>query len=172
MYKAKEYTNKLQGRVEHNFYERACNPCESFYIQPVLDRYAEYINDIDKVHDIFKAIKTMSYTNGGRHVENLWNYNLHIFYINEQRFEYKTGVGIECKSIIKLLFDAVYCILQDAYFGTWSEDDFIINLGYDCDVKTYKKGLKAYKDCMEITKKCRKIWGDYLIYNLYDIISL
>lgn len=149
--------------------------------EKVLADYAEYIHSPDKVKEIFQRMETIQYINGGYIPEKEWAHNFHILIINGEKFEYKTGMGIDCQpnkklgiyNYYKLFLDAVYCFLRDAWTAiNYSEDDFISEFGYDTDVSTYKKGVVAYQLCRESAKKCVDIWGHDIVNNLYDIIQL
>lgn len=147
----------------------------------VLENYSEYINNKEKVIEIFQKIKTLQYINGGYIPEKEWAHNFHILIINGEKFEYKTGTGIDCQAnkknnlynYYKLFLDAIYCFLQDSWYAlNYSEDDFIAELGYEENVKSYKKGIAAYQSCKDSAQKCIAIWGRDTINNLFDIIQL
>ena len=191
MYTMKNYKNNLKSasfkRMNVVDYENFLYPtevhqnCESVVksFENVLDYYKEYIQDYKKVVELFTKIDSLQYTNAGQFTVDGWKHNKHIFVINEKIFEYSTGVGINCTeksgtyNYYKLILDAIYMFLSDAYYGlNYSEDDFISELGYEENVKSYKKGIKAYNACKEIAEKCISIWGKDTINNIYDIIQL
>lgn len=158
----------------------AIQSCEEVVtsFENVLDYYEEYIQNRDKVIELFSKINSLHYTNVGQFTVDNWEHNKHIFVINGQVFEYSTGVGINCTenknnkmyNYYKLILNVIYTILSDAWYGlNYSEDDFISELGYE---ENYKKGIKAYSACRETAEKCIKIWGRETINNLYDIMHL
>lgn len=176
----KVYTNKMSNmylkrfNVEDSIYNR--KTCLGFAeakglkdldnFNKLVKEYEEkeYINDKNKFFEMLDKIKEVSYINGGNYAENGWSCNHHIFIINGESFIYKTGVGINCLeknsyySLYKLLIDAIYCILTDANFGlNYNEDDFIEEFGYTDSVENYKKGIEAYRSCVDSVKKCTKI---------------
>lgn len=190
MYKMKEYTNELKNTyfermhvmdIKKMLYPVEMQNCEIVIdsFKKVLSDYSDYIEDEEKVIELFSKIETLRYINVGMFTEDKWKFNKHIFVINGLNFEYKTGTGINTKSnksnsynYYKLILDAIYCFLQDASYNYMSEDDFLEELGYTESIESFRKGQKAYRECKETYDKCNKIWGRNTIENLYDIINL
>lgn len=164
---------------------------ENLDLENVIKYYKEYIQDEDKVNEIFSKIHNLRYVNAGFIDYEEWKHNKHIFIINGETFEYKTGTGIDCNAgmskngsksypvkkqkfdFTKLLFDAVYCFLQEAYDAeTYHEDDFCEEFGYTESVKQYKKGIAVYQEMKINAEKSKRIFGKELIVNLFDIMQL
>lgn len=196
MYKTQEYTNTLQnvtliqfpncrlknGKDVKILYSRSIFDNENVYstFQSVLKHYSEYIQNMEAMISIWNKMETVQYINLGMRKEDEWKYNEHLFIINGHKFEYKTGVGINCKenkgnlyNYYKLIFNAMYCILQEANIAiNYSEEDFLQEFGYEENVKSYKKGKKVYADMKANAEKTIEVFGRDAVYNLYDIIQL
>jgi hypothetical protein len=169
---------------------------EDISLEEIMDEYSEYITDKEKVVEIFKQIKNLNYINAGYVFYEEWKHKKHIFIINGETFEYKTGVGIDCQKnsnsfrknngyvskefqkalnldFTKLLFDAVYCFIQESNTAlNYSENDFLEEFGYTESVKMYKEGIIAYNTMQINCKKALKIWDRDIIDNIFDIVQL
>ena len=144
----------------------------------MLEYYEPYTNDMEKILDIWEKMETVQYINCGQHNEDNWKHNKHLFVINGQTFEYRTGTGIEIKnnsySLYKLLFDAVYCLLDEANTLSYYSniDDFLEDMGYTENIKQMRKGEKIYRQIQENKENVLKIWNIKDIKNIREIIEL
>ena len=145
-----------------------------------IEYFSQYILDMDKFKEILSKIESIRYIYVGELCENNWEYNAHILVINGINFEYRTGTGINCKenknnfyNYYKLFLNVITCIMEDAkYSQELTEDEFVEELGYTEDVKSYKKGIKCYQGCKEQYEKCYKIWSRRQILDIRNIIEL
>lgn len=146
---------------------------EAVKLKNIFEDYAEYINDKKALHDIFAKIKSFSYINSGYGVDNGWQFNRHGLIINGVFFEYRTGTGIKCNDYMKILFDAVFCLIDESNIAiNYSEDDFLTEFGYCDTVKNYKKGIAAFATMKDNAEKILEIFGRETVENIYNIIEL
>lgn len=147
----------------------------------LLEYYDEYINDKDRfISEIWEKIESVTYVNGGLIPDPEWEHNKHIFVINGEFFEYKTGIGIDCQqnkstryNQYKLLLDCVYSVLTDSWYAiNYTEDDFVEELGYTDSVKSYKTGIQVYADTWASYRRAKEIWNKQTIASIYDIMQL
>ena len=149
----------------------------------VLEYYKPYILNTKELLDIFDKIEKVQYINAGTHKDehDKWEYNKHLFIINNITFEYKTGVGINCNekdkgyyNIYKLLFDAVYCLIDETnILQCYSNiDDFLEEMGYSENIKQIRKGEQIYRQIRENKEKLLKIFSNEDIDNIREYIEL
>lgn len=151
------------------------------FIQAV-EYYGDYVKDKDRIlNDIVYCIHDYNYINGGCEKENGWKYNKHIVFINHERFEYKTGVGINCEdrefngfAQEKLVIDCLVCVINDTKIVDdyiYDEDDFLTEFGYTSNIESVREGEKCFEQMKENRKKLLKIIGQKTIDEIYDIIE-
>ena len=145
-----------------------------------MEDYSEYILNMEKFKELFSKIESIRYIYVGELCENNWKYNLHILVINGINFEYRTGTGINCKenknnfyNYYRIFTNVITCIIEDAkYFQELTEDEFVEELGYTENVKSYREGSKVYQACKEQYERCSKIWSRKQILDIRNIIDL
>ena len=179
--KTKTYTNKLGNFTENNCQLWNEQAPEYGRFKKVLDYYEDYIHDYDKLwNDILLKIKSYSYINKGMGKEGDWEYNSHVIFINNERFEYKTGLGINCTNpalkgawIDKIVFDAIIsCIGEASLPLSYDEDEFLNEFGYTGSAEQFKKGIHVYQMIKENRKKIINIFGYDVVENIHEIIEL
>ena len=149
----------------------------------VLEYYKPYILNTKELLDIFDKIEKVQYINAGTHEDEYdkWKYNKHLFIINNIIFEYKTALGINCNekskiyyNIYKLLFDAVYCLIDEANMLQYYSniDDFLEEMGYSENIKQIRKGEQIYRQIGENKEKLLKIFSNEDIDNIREYIEL
>jgi|GEM_PF-4802305 len=90
-----------------------------------------------------------------------WSKGSHFHYIinvDDQEFDYWTSVADYTKGKDYLtdtdLLLAFRAIVEDALYSVQYElDEFLVNLGYDEDLESVRKGEKAYSSCEEAFSK-------------------
>lgn len=147
----------------------------------VINYYNDYIPDTKRFKDeVIDKIETLKYVNVGKVKTDDWECNSHLFIINNHVFEYKTGMGINCQAnksdiynYYKLIIECLHSIIQTSNITlNYSQDDFLLEFGYEDSVELYKKGILDYAEIKENAKKVIDIFGRDTVMNIYDIIQL
>lgn len=176
-----KYINKLKNYTENSCQLWNENAQEYKKFMKVIDYYKDCINDDTKLWDnVISKIRSYSYINAGTGKEEDWTYNIHTIIVNGIRFEYKTGLGINCQSYElaganreKIIFDCLITVIDESsMINNYDEDEFINEFGYTGSSEEFKKGIYIYQQIKENKRKIRNIFDAETINNITDIIEL
>ena len=143
----------------------------------ISEKMAEYVENLEQVEHILNQCEyNIQYH--GITTDNGYEQRTYILYINDIKFNYAEGIGLEKlnnENKQDKMLNAVWCLLIDRQCVNYADNNeynFICEYGYNKNAQSMAKGHKVYNDILNNNEKLLKCFNSQQLDFLTDNIQL